>query len=377
MLSFKISWRFLVDDKWQSIFIILGIGVGVAAQIFVGLIIDSLQANLIESTVGKSAHIRILNKEDGENISQSEKIITKIQNVNQITKIQQISESSALAASDNETSGIIFRGVNLEESDIFGIKESIVEGKLNYSSNEILIGTNLAEKLDIKKGDNLKIIDNKGEQTTYKISGIFDLGVAAINESWVISSIKTSQRLFGIGNKISEIDIQINDVFLSQEVSDEIINVINNTDLKVIDWQEENEELLSALSAQSGSSFMIQFFVLLSVVIAITSVLSITVMQKQKQIGILKAMGLKNKDSMAVFLLISFMLGLAGSLVGLGLGFLFFNIFTNATGIFEPVVRWNYVLATVIITTMSATFAGFFPGRRSAMLDPIEIIQNE
>lgn len=376
MLSFKISWRFLWDDKWQSLFIILGIGVGVAAQIFVGLIIDSLQANLIESTVGKSAHIRILPAEDGEKISQPEKILLKINNIEAIKKVQLIAQESALASGNNENSGILFKGINIDDNDIFGIKESLVDGKLG-NSNEVLIGIDLAEKLSLDINDNLQITDNKGEKTTYKISGIFDVGVAAINENWVISSLKTSQRLFGIGNKVNEIDIQIADVFSSQIVSEEILNLINDVDLKVVDWQEENEELLSALSAQSGSSFMIQFFVLLSVVIAITSVLSITVMQKQKQIGILKAMGLKNNDSMSVFLLISFMLGFAGSLVGLGLGFLFFTIFTNATGIFEPVVRWGYVLATILITTMAATFAGFFPGRRSAKLDPIEIIQNE
>jgi len=366
----------LWDDKWQSLFIILGIGVGVAAQIFVGLIIDSLQANLINSTVGNSAHIKIIPSEDGEKISQPEKILLKLNNINEITKTQLIAQESALASYNDENSGIIFRGINLEEDDVFGIKGNIVKGSWG-NSNEVLIGIDLSEKLKVKVGDNLQIIDNKGKKTTFEIGGIFDLGVSALNETWVISSLKTSQRLFGMGTKISEIDIQILDVFLSEVVKEEVVNLINNKDLKVVDWQEENADLLSALSAQSGSSFMIQFFVLLSVVIAITSVLSITVMQKQKQIGILKAMGLKNQDSMLIFLLISFILGFTGSLVGLGLGFLFFNIFTNATQIFDPVVRWQYVFATILITTFAATFAGFFPGRRSSKLDPIEIIQNE
>lgn len=376
-LNLKISHRFLAHDKIQTLFIVLGIAIGVSVQMFVGLLIDSLQANLIQRTVGKSSHITISNSDDKELLNNSSLIISRLENNQNIKKIQTKISTGAVAEGNNETEGVVFQGFELFNNDIYGISENLTAGKLPKTSNEILIGTDLSEKLKVFKGDSLRITENSGKSGVFRISGIFDSGVKAINETWVVSEVSNVQKFIGAGNKVDQIVIQIDKVFEADTISSNIKNEITIKNIKISNWKDENKELLSALSSQSGSSFMIQFFVLVSVAIAISSVLSITVVQKQRQIGILKAMGLKNKDSLIIFMFSSFILGLIGSLLGTLLGFLLFYSFIKGTGTFEPIIRWFFVIITAVISTLAATLAGVAPARRSAKLDPIEIIQNE
>lgn len=374
--NLSIAWRFLIHDKWQTLFVCLGIGVGVAVQMFVGLLIDSLQANLIDRTVGSAAHISIGPIDDDQYIKNADKIVGRTNDFDEVLLSQRLVDMSAVVVAGDESEGAIIRGVEFEGGDLFGVSESIYEGRLPERYGEVVIGVGLAEKINVDIGDLIEINDGKGRSARQRIVGLFDVGVAAANDSWVVTQVETVQRMFGLGNLVNKVAIQIEDVFEADLLSSELSQVLGS-DVSVSDWKQENAELLSALASQSGSSFMIQFFVLMSVVIAITSILSITVMQKQKQIGILKAMGLKNEDAMIIFVLSSFAVGLVGSLMGLGLGFVLFYGFINGTGSFEPVIRWGFVSATFVITVMAATTAGFIPARRSAKLDPIEIIQGD
>jgi lipoprotein-releasing system permease protein len=104
------------------------------------------------------------------------------------------------------------------------------------------------------------------------------------------------------GEGVSQIEMQVNDVFVADEVAMAVENRLNDDTLKVTNWKEENAALLSGLSGQTASSLMIQVFVLISVVLGIASVLAISVVQKSRQIGILKAMGMHNPKASLVFL---------------------------------------------------------------------------
>jgi lipoprotein-releasing system permease protein len=147
--------------------------------------------------------------------------------------------------------------------------------------------------------------------------------------------------------------------------------------VKVEEWMELNQQLLSALSSQSSSSYTIQFFVILSITLGISSVLAVSVIQKSKEIGILKAMGATKKTASQIFILQGFLLGMAGSIAGIGLGILLLTGFNSAEGLsFSITYEWRNILLLAVIATSAGAIASVIPARRSANLNPMEAIKN-
>lgn len=377
-LSSKIAFRFLLFSPLQTIFIALGIAVGVAVQMFVGLLIDSLQANLIEQTIGSSPHITITSDETNQLIKRPEKLLNQLNQQTNLTMVLPVAENNGFVINqDQETIPILFKGLPQTGDDLFQIKKNIIKDDYYQTSQEVIIGNELAEELNLTSGDTVEI--NSGTETiaNYTISGIFETGVTAVDGRWIVADLKTVQNYFGYNKGINSIAIQIDDVFAAEDIQKQLNSNINLKDYKVENWIQTNQQLLTALSSQSQSSFMIQFFVLVAVLIAITSILSITVLQKSRQIGILKAIGMTDSSTSAIFIQTSFAIGFLGSTLGTGLGFLLFYGFITGTGIFEPTIRPIFVILTWLGTIAAATIAGVIPARKSAQLDPIEIIQNE
>jgi lipoprotein-releasing system permease protein len=171
--------------------------------------------------------------------------------------------------------------------------------------------------------------------------------------------------------------MQINDVFAAEEISEDILNTLADNDLKTVTWIEQNQDLLTGLEGQSISSLMIQIFVIISVVLGISSVLAITVLQKSKQLGILKAMGIKDKDASKIFLFEGLLLGVFGAIIGIGLGIgllYAFDVFAD-TGI--PITfDLPFLALSAGIAILASTLAALSPAIKSSKLSVIEVIRN-
>jgi len=172
------------------------------------------------------------------------------------------------------------------------------------------------------------------------------------------------------------------DVFEADLIADAVKTTINDSSLSVLNWKTQNEQLLSGLQGQSISSLMIQVFVMLSVLLGIASVLAITVMQKSRQIGILKAMGIKNRTASLIFLTEGFILGIFGAATGVafgvGLSVAFTKFALNSDG--TPVVPLsfdpNFIALSACVAVLACVLASLIPARKSSKLDPIDIIRN-
>jgi len=382
MLSIKIAIRFLKTGGTQSLLIIIGIAIAISIQIFVGLLIDSLQKTLVDRTIGNSPQITISSATDIGTMRDWEILVSEIREIDQIKTVAVSATSSAYIEDGTRNLPIIVRGFNFNNADsIYNIRNSLYEGRPYQSVREVLIGKDLREDLEVNIGDRLVVRTPEGKEVIFIISGFYDLGVASVNESWVLANLKTAQRIFNFGNRITAIEVTVNDVFAADTTAREIEKVLNNDDIEINNWKQQNEELLSGLEGQRMSSLVIQIVIIASVVIAISSVLAITVLQKSKEIGILKAMGIKDLAASVIFIYEGFLVGLIGATLGviLGLGLLYgFNAFTTSpdgVAIVDLYIEYDFILTSWLIGLAASTFAGILPARKSIKLSPVEVIR--
>lgn len=373
--AFSVAKRFLGYNKGQTIMIMVGIAIGVSVQIFIGLLITGLQESLIDKTVGSTPHITITQEDDMSFYD------FEINN-EAFTAVAFQADGPAFAIYDDNDASILLRGLSADGDKLYKLTDKLVDGKMPSDKNEVIIGLGLKDKLNVKVNDTLTLRTISNQTVDVKIVGIVDLKVDSINNSWILSTLPTAQSLFEIDDEITSIAIQVEDVFAADSLAEEIKANLPVTDLKVINWKEQNEDLLSGLNGQSISSIMIQVFVLVSVVLGIASVLAITVLQKSKQIGILKAMGIPDNTASLIFLFQGLILGFYGAILGVlfGLGLIlsFTTFARNPDGSALIPINFDvpFILFSGSIAILSALIASFIPAARSKKLSPIEVIRN-
>jgi len=384
-LAFSIAMRFLSSSKTQTLLIVMGIAIGVSVQVFIGSLIQGLQKDLVDTTIGSSAQITVSSSENNR-VEDWQTIISEIASLDLPTDLTALSASAdvpVFISSGDRTLSVLLRGLQFPESHIIYRTDSrLIDGILPESDGEIIIGKGLKDELDVNLGEAITIFTPDRTVETLKVVGVFDLGVASLNKNWLISTIGTAQSVGKLGDAVTSIEMQVNEVFRADENASVISEHLSGSALQVTDWKSQNEDLLSGLNGQSVSSIMIQVFVIIAVSLGIASVLAITVVQKSRQIGILKAMGLKDSTSSFVFLFQGLALGIVGAVVGIAFGILLIIMFsTFAVGTDgEPIIRislsYGFVMMSALIAIGASTIAALVPARRSSKLSPVEVIRN-
>jgi lipoprotein-releasing system permease protein len=395
LFSLRVALRFLIEGRNQSLFIVIGIAVGVSVIIFIGAIITSLQSNLIEQTLGNSAHITISESSDifrdirqvsrfGLIESQLAKtadfqdwrpVLNNLENNAQFTAISPVLDGNGFLVKGGEDTSILLRGVELDRANrIYQISERIIKGNDVLEGNQILIGKDLAEDFKLNAGDVVSIALANNVRERFSIQGIFDFENQSINSNWIFIDLKRAQKLLDKEDYISRIELQMNDVFAADRIGRELSFQLGG--LLVENWKEQNAQLLNALSSQSVSNYIIQIFVLLAVTLGISSVLGISVIQRSRELGILKALGIKNNSARMIFIFQGAILGFFGALSGTVLGILLINAFTNFVSIFSIEVQLSQIIFIIIITTLACIVSAVIPANSSARLNPIEVIRN-
>ncbi|MGD9964203.1 MAG: ABC transporter permease [Candidatus Izemoplasmatales bacterium] len=379
-LAFQIAKRFLLASKKQTLVIILGIAVGVSVQVFIGALIAGLQDSLVNTTIGSRSQITITNSDETEYISDYENLIVEIKSSSEnISVITPTLTSSGSLLNDSSSEIIVLRGFDFETADeIYGFQEKLTEGsEMPDSINEVALGINLKENLGIEIGDSVEFDSAIYDNRFFTVVGFFDFGVNEINNTWTVSTLKTVQDVIDSGDVAQNIEMQLFEVFDAEDFTKmEIENSISG-DFNITTWISENESLLSGLQGQSISSLMIQIFVIVSVVLGISSTLAITVLQKSKQLGILKAMGIQDGDASLIFLFEGALLGLFGAIVGILLGIGLLYAFTTFSGTDIPITfNVGFLALSAGIAILASTLAALSPAIKSSKLSVIEVIRN-
>ena len=399
LFELKIALRFMRGGRSQTIFIASGIAIGVAVMIFLGLLITSLQASLVDQTIGNSAHItirapqdlitrrlegpleegQILLRGNDTNVVRSldswTQISRQLADDPRITALSPSVQGTAFLRSGGKDRSIQIKGVDLQKADaIYEVSTRLTEGSPSLDGSYVLIGTVLAHDLDLAVGDGLNVLLPSGENTRLLVGGIFDLESEAVNSSLIFMDLSRAQKLFNIGNGVSELEIQVEKPFDADLIAQEWSVLIS--DVRIQNWKDQNAQLLSALSSQGSSSYTIQFFVILSITFGISSVLAVSVVQKSKEIGIMKAMGVTKKSARRIFVYQGLILGVAGALVGIVLGILLLFFFNRFAG--SLTINYNFlqIVGVALIAVAASTLASVIPARRSAEMNPMEAIKN-
>ncbi len=398
----KMAFRFLISGRTQTLLILAGITIGVAVQVFLGSLISGLQADLIQQTIGSSSHItlrseRELPRQISETYSPGSRVITfadrqeglknydlirrELENYSELTAISPTITGNGFAIRGGKSESIVFRGIDFSEADkIYNISDRITRGEATVGGNDILMGKNLAEELNLAPGDTIQLRTADDVQDRFRVSGLFDLGSQDLNESWIFLARSRAASLFNLRNEVSNIEVQIEDVFAAEPLSEQLRQEF--PEIEIESWQQTNADLLTALESQSTSSLVIQFFVIVAVTLGIASVLAVSVVQKNKQIGIIKAIGARPKRVGRIFLLQGGIIGAIGAVLGIlsgiGLSQLFVTLVRDAAGdpLFPIEADPRFLAISFIIATIAGMLAALVPARNSARLNTVEVIQN-
>ena len=382
-LPFIIAMRFLKSGIWQTVLIIVGIAVGISVQVFIGSLISGLQKDLVNTTIGSSSQITVSPGSDDNTIAEWQNMVATIRENENVINVSPTATLPAFLSGNDKSEPVVVRGFIAEDADlIYKYGDAVIEGVSPDREGQVIIGSDLQELMEIAVGEDVDIIIPDGTITTVSVTGIFDLKVSGINKSWLITGLETAQSVFGLGDEITAIEMQTEDIFNADLYGEEIAATLAENNIKVDNWIDNNQQLLSGLQGQSVSSTMIQVFVLIAVVLGIASVLAISVVQKSRQIGILKAMGLKNSDSSMVFLFQGLVLGFFGGLLGIALGlglalsFTVFAVNPDGTPVVNLFIDYRFIAFSGLIAVVAATFAAAIPAIKSSKLDPMEVIRN-
>ena len=239
-------------------------------------------------------------------------------------------------------------------------------------------GVTLAEDLGLGVGDKLRLTTPEGGADVFTVSGIFDFGDQNVNERWVLVSLRAAQTLLDLEAGITTIEAKAGDPFRASALADALGP---RTALDVDSWMTLNAQLLTALRSQSASALMIQSFVVIAVALGIASVLGVSVIQKSRQIGILKATGTSTGTVVRVFLAEGALVGVAGSMagcfLGAGMSWAFAVLVENPYGesLFPVELGPGLFLLASGVAIATSIAASVAPAVHAARLEPAVVIR--
>lgn len=400
--EWRVALRFLREGRLQTLLIVVGVAAGVAVVTYISVLIDGLQRNTLARTLGSQAHVVLLPPDErvlpvlpraagdpgfGDTQVRAQRLRAlpdwpqRVRLLDARAGVVAVSPTlggAALAQRGEATRAVTLTGVDLDRHDrVIGLRARSVAGEPRLGPGEAVAGVTLADDLGVRVGDLLTVSSGARVQTL-RITALVDLGATELNRRMLYAPLRSAQSLFDLPGGAARIELTLADVWAAQALADELAR---QWPLRVESWQQTNAQLVSALHAQRVSTTLIRGVVLLVVVLGIASVLVVSVVQKQREIGILRAMGATRGQVQRIFLLQGALLGVAGSLLGIGLAMAMVSAFVHfargADGLplFAITLQPGLALRVAGVALVAGVLAAIAPARRAARLEPAQAIR--
>jgi lipoprotein-releasing system permease protein len=312
-------------------------------------------------------------------IDQWPKIRSQMLAMPEVTAVSPTISGSVLAVRGDASRAVTLTGIEPETYfNIVRVPDYVTAGEARLTSEDIIIGIELAKNLGATVGDKLNLQAATGANRVLTITGLVDFGNKGVNQRTTFVALRTGQSLLGMIGGVTTIDMTIKDIYAAEVIAQQIQAA---TAVEADSWIATNAQFFTAVQAQVYTNTLIRLFVGLSVAFGIAAVLVVSVIQRSKEIGILRAMGTSRGKILRVFLLQGGLLGFVGSLFGSAMG-AFALVYWHAvarqadgTELFPLVLEQSLFVYTALLATVTGLFAAMAPAVRAAKLDPVVAIR--
>ncbi|MBS1518058.1 MAG: ABC transporter permease [Bacteroidetes bacterium] len=384
-----------------SLISIVGVCIGVAALVIVLSVFNGFNSKVTNILVSFDPHIRV-ESADSSRLSDYDEIQSRIKDLG-IKSASPYTLNKGMLANEGQNEVVFIKGVKEDEvSEVSGVKETIKLGKFDLSDKgdfgSIVLGFSLLGKLKARPGDTLTLLSPVGLESSltqfvdpktkkFIITGVYDSDNKDYDGNYAYISIEGAQQMFDLGNKVSGVEMRLDDITNSEMEKAKIIKLLGDK-YKVLTWYDLHEDFYSILKVERWVAFTI-----LSIIIAVASFnilgsLTMTVIEKKRDIGVLKSMGATDKMITNIFMIEGLSVGVIGTLSGLviGLGIIlaqiYFEFYKLDTSVYKlealPVeLRFTDLLYIPMAAMLLCYLASIYPSRRAAKLKPVDSIRWE
>ena len=282
----------------------------------------------------------------------------------------------------------VINGVDvMAENRLFFFGDYVIKGDLRdleTVNNSIILGKGAAEKMLVDIGDVIQVTTARGERLPLKVVGVFQLGIADIDNVQSYASIQTTQKLLGVSNSyLTDINVKLKDLRLAPAMAKEYKNLFT---VDAIDLQAANAQFETGTNVRNIITYAVSITLLIVAGFGIYNILNMMIYEKMDSIAILKATGFSGQDVKAIFISISLIIGITGGILGLVFGFILTSIINQIpfnTAALPAVktypINFNmlYYFIGIIFSLVTTYIAGFFPAKKASKVDPVEIIRGK
>jgi lipoprotein-releasing system permease protein len=394
---------------------VLGVTLGVAVLIIVISVMSGFDAQLRDKILGFNTHLKVLPRgQTMPDYAVVARLVSSNRNVKAVAPfvLGPVLVESAPVNGQPQIGAPWIRGINPHlETNISILPSSIVAGTFDVSDRGLLIGTEFASNMNLSVGDRVEIgspsalrkyreSDKKGSGSTpvlpeYEVRGIFDVGYFEYNLSFIVTSLRDAQDLYDLGKDVHGLMVMLHDPYKAAEVEQQLRPVLGSNYV-IRTWLQENSNLLNAVLVEKNVMFYLLFFIMIVAALCILSALITFVVQKTREIGMLKALGATDLQVSLIFLSQGALVGAIGDLAGYGLGMLalayrneFLRFMNHFTG-FElfPASIYGFTDLPALIVSQDimlicgsawvvCILGGVIPAWRAGRLKPVEALRYE
>ncbi len=412
----RIALTHLLGKRRQTVVAMLGVTFGIAVFIFQAGLITGFQSVFIEKTINNTANIHLFVEAEKNRKSIIEQVAPdnrqwvvvqgqkprekklKIKNVTAVIadmekhpEVEGVSPTlggQAIFRSGTTQKAGRFAGIDVRREDkLFDMKQYLKYGdllKLETTANGVILGSGLADDLGAQLNDVISVISQNGVSLDLKVVGIHESGLTEVDKSRAFVKLVTAQKLLNVeGNYITDLNVKLYDINSAEKLAQQFGQKYG---IAAQDWKQANANIFGVFKVQNIVTYLVIISILIVSGFGIFNIQMMMIYEKLGDIAILKAIGYKDRDISRIFLTESLMIGLAGGVLGLVLGYVVTLVVGSIPLNVKGFVSIKYLLfnrkpiffVLAFVFGLAATaLAGYLPARKAARVDPVEIIRGK